>query len=93
MHSALFVAELHRSHPSWSPFLSNVHEKTQQIEGIARLGENVWLLDLTTSVEALGVLIYQSHILEIRYAIIPFDEKPQWLPASYSPTTTPAHSE
>lgn len=93
MHSVLFVATPDRGSAFWRPFLDNVGPRLERIAGIERLAENVWLLDLTVSMEALGLLIYQAHTLEIDYRTIPFAEAPRWLPAGSYPRTTPARSE
>jgi hypothetical protein len=93
MHSVLFVARPDRGSAFWRPFLENVDVKLERTAGIARLAENVSLLDLTESVEALGLLIYQAGVLGIRYGILPFADPPQWLPASFCPKTILARSE
>ena len=93
MHSILFVAKPDRGSPFWQPFLENVSPKLERLTGIERLAENVWLLDLTVSMEALGLLIYQAHALGIQYRVLPFAEAPRWLPAATYPNTIPARSE
>jgi hypothetical protein len=87
MHSILFVATIVRGSTDWKPFLENVDARLRTRKGFVRLAENVWLLDLTVSAAPLGLLVYQAETLEIPYGLLPFAEAPQWLPASYNPTT------
>lgn len=91
MHSALFVATALKGQ-NWTDFLAGQGGDLERIGGYARLAENVWLLDLTLSADALGVLIYQAQRNLVPYGILPFHEAPQWLPASFCPRTTPARN-
>ena len=93
MHSVLFVVTIVRQNADWTPFLQNVDQKLRPHKGFARLAENVWLLDLTVSAAAFGMLVYQAEMFQIPYGLLPFDEEPRWLPVSYSPTTISDHSE
>ena len=85
VHSVLFVATMNPQHADWSTFLNGAHDKLRTAEGVVRLAENVWLLDLTISATSFGSLIYQADLCRVEYGILPFVEAPQWLPASYSP--------
>jgi hypothetical protein len=91
LHSALFVVTAEKS-KRWNDFLGQLGGELERIGGFARIAENVWLLDLTASPDALGVLIYQAQANLLPYGILPFDEAPQWLPASFCPKTIPARS-
>jgi hypothetical protein len=88
MHSMLFVATISPEKADWTSFLQNVAMKLSKQTGAARLAENVWLLDLTVSAAGLGILVQQAEMQEIPYGLLPFDEAPQWLPASYNPKPT-----
>ena len=86
MHSMLFVATISQQSADWRPFVQNVDAYLKKLKGVARLAENIWLLDLTASASPLGILIHEAELLRIPYGLLSFDEAPQWLPASYNPT-------
>jgi hypothetical protein len=92
MHSLLFVATMVSQSQDWTAFLTSVGEKLRRQKGFVRLAENVWLLDLTVSVQPLGALVHQAETYGIPYGLLPFDEAPQWLPASFDPKPIQARS-
>lgn len=87
----LFVATVAPENAYWRPFLENV-SSIEQYEGVVRLAENVWLLDLMKSIKAFGLLAHQAESQKVSYGLLAFADAPQWLPASYNPKTTPDRS-
>jgi hypothetical protein len=86
MHSVLFVASIDQENrDDWHTFSGMINMKLPQTKGIMRLAENVWLLDLTVSIDGFGLLVHQAKVGKIRYGILPFDEEPRWLPDGYNP--------
>jgi hypothetical protein len=88
MHSVLFWVDPGERQPKWREFDSLVATKVQACEHVLRLSENVWLLDLTKSVLELGWLIALSDRHGLPYRILPFQQKPEWLPDGSYPKTT-----
>jgi hypothetical protein len=87
MHSALFVANVPEAHDGWPKFLEIVQTKVRPSKDALRLAENVWLLNLQESVAPLGWLVAQADRFAIPYGILPFENKPEWLPAGFYPST------
>lgn len=95
MHSALFVAVIpvdRWQQDAWKAFVGQTEAQLKPYQGIERLAENVWLLDLTASVTPLGFLIAGAEGLGIAYRTLPFDAEPQWLPGGQNPTPTQGRS-
>jgi hypothetical protein len=86
MHSVLFVGRISLSDVDfepkggWTNFEANVVEKIHPSEYVARLARNIWLIDLTVEIRSLAHLITLAETNQVPYKILPFDEKPQWLP-------------
>ncbi len=92
MHSALFVASMppDAADPQghvWGVFLTQFLGKIAQAKNVLRLGENVWLVDLTISVAPLAYMIAAAENQKFAYGILPFDAAPQWLPGGFDPKT------
>lgn len=87
MHSIMFVATIPPERHDWQ-FSELSDKRLEQLEGVARLAENVWLLDLTKTVQAFGRLVYTAEQEAISYALLPFEREPEWLPADFDPNTT-----
>jgi len=85
MHSVIFYAKLTNQRTDWSHFLAYVDKKTEKDSSVVRLGENVWLLNLSERPAALGWLIGAAEQHGIAYGILPFAQAPEWLPASFDP--------
>jgi len=96
MHSAMFVADIgedqHRINEPWKAFCAHLEVKIKPNQGVERLAENVWLLDLTVSMAPLGYLIAGAENLGISYRTLPFDAAPQWLPDGQNPEATQGRS-
>ena len=88
MHSALFVATIPPEREIWDEYAGFVLPKLYQCEGVQRLSENVWLLDLQKSVASLGWLVSLAEQRAIGYGLLPFEHAPEWLPAGFDPNTT-----
>lgn len=87
MHSPLFVTEIPKDDDKWRLFVDGVKHKIKNVEGVLRLGENVWLLNLQKSVASLGWLIGHAEGQGIAYGLLPFENAPQWLPGGFDPKT------
>lgn len=59
---------------------------------VARLGENVWLVDATQSTDALGSLVYWAGRQKLAYGLLPFEHEPRWLPDAFDPNTIQARN-
>jgi hypothetical protein len=91
MKSVLFVARIDPKAPQrfdWDKFGKGLAEKIKLGKDALRLAENVWLLNLTGSVSALGWLISLAEENSLSYGILPFEKEPVWLPAGFYPDTT-----
>jgi hypothetical protein len=62
-----------------------------QAEGVARLAENVWLLNLKQSTEPFGQLVHLAQREGIAFGLLAFEREPEWLPADFDPNTILAH--
>ncbi len=87
MHSALFVAHPKTANPKWEKFLEFVDAKLMPLKGVARLAENVWLVDFHRSPTALGWLTSLADQQTIAYGLLQFEQKPEWLPVGFDPTS------
>jgi hypothetical protein len=88
MHSAIFVAEINPEYESdWKNFLEFVALKNKSARSIARLSENVWLVNFLVSPAALGWLIAGAEQRGVFYRILQLDAAPQWLPADPNSTS------
>src|SRR5438105_2978753 len=94
MHSALFVVELPDHEQRWQSFIAEVDRlRTQQTDplhnmpNVARLAENVWLLNFQMTPEPLARLVSAAVALRLSYGILQLDAAPQWLPAGFDPKT------
>jgi hypothetical protein len=100
MHSMFFVAAApiggarYASIPQdWQAFVGYVANKLQQLSGVERLGENVWLVNMRIDPLPLGLLVAGAHEHGIAFRLLPFADEPQWLPVDSGPTSTPARNE
>jgi hypothetical protein len=87
MHSIMFVATDSDANPRWHLFCENALIQSKDIPGVVRLASNVWMLDLTQSVDGLALLCGKARLLNITFGLLPFAEAPQWLPTGYSPVS------
>jgi hypothetical protein len=85
MHSAIFYAKITSQRSDWDEFLRFVDGKTAKDKNVARLAENVWLLNIHDGTAALGWLIGGAEQRAIEYGILPFAQAPEWLPAGFDP--------
>ena len=85
MHSAIFVAVIPDDQGKWTIFLTNVQRKLVRFPDICELAENVWLVDATKSVGALGHLVALADDQAITAATLPLADAPRWLPADFDP--------
>lgn len=85
MHSVMFVATI-GDQERWDSFLINV-QIAARAQGVEKLAENAWLLNLQKDTTPLGLLIYAAVGRDVAYRILAFDDEPQWLPADSSPKT------
>jgi len=91
MHSTLFIAAIPSQHDDWSRFLDGVDQKLSQAKDVARLAENVWLLNVRETIEPFGELVSLAQRMGISYGLLPFEREPEWLPADFDPNTILAH--
>jgi hypothetical protein len=87
MRYALFTADIPDT-DVWRNYMNRVEPKLRQAKGVSKLGENVWLLDLSQSTVALATLVAHADAVGIVHRILPFEHEPQWLPAGSDPSTT-----
>lgn len=94
MHSAMFVVSVpsgfggpNQDHQVWMTFLGQFIPKIDKATNVLRLGENVWLVDLTVSPAPLAYMIAAAENQKFAYGILPFDAAPQWLPGDFDPKT------
>jgi hypothetical protein len=86
--SALFTASIPDNGSTWENFLGTLYQAIQKHEEqFSRISENVWILDLKSSMAPLGFLIAACERYAIPYGIVPFDDEPQWLPGGFDPKT------
>ena len=89
MHSVLFVATITSQGSEWEGFIRKVEPKLAKCEGVERLAENIWLLDLQKSVASLAWLVTGAEDRgTVAYRILPFEHAPEWLPVGSDPKTT-----
>ena len=91
MHSMLFIATISSKKHDWAEFLEHADRQLAQARGVARLAENVWLLNLRETVEPFGHLVYLEQRGGISYGLLPFEHAPEWLPADFDPNTILDH--
>jgi hypothetical protein len=95
MHSVLFVAsipeDVSRRH-DWAEFVTRANRHIQTSTDAVPLAENVWLLNLEQDIAPLGWLISIASEKKLAFGILPFEHKPQWLPAGFYPETMAAQS-
>ena len=84
MHSVLFVASIpqkpvNHTHPKmiWGAYLGLLEPKIRDAENIARLAENVWLVDVSKGFGPLGHLVSVSENQSISYGLLPFEKAPE----------------
>ena len=87
MHSILFVATIPDRGHDWAEFVELATMKLSHCEGVVRLAENVWLLNLQKSVAPLGWLVATAEQKAVAYGALPFEHEPEWLPAGFDPRT------
>jgi len=92
MHSALIVIQIPTQSADWNGFLGTVATKLRQARGVVRLAENVWLVNSQESPAPLGWLVSLAESGGFAYGILPFQDAPQWLPASLDPSTIQVRS-
>jgi hypothetical protein len=92
MHSALFVAISGANDISWQGLVNSIRAKTKPDEYTVRLADNVWLLNLRKSLSPLAALISLAEQFRIEYAILPFENAPQWLPAGSDVAAAPSQA-
>jgi hypothetical protein len=88
MHSAiLWVRPPDESErQKWPAFLATI----SRLEGnvaLARLAENVWLVNFQDSPFAFARLVVAFEQHKLPYGILPLEHEPQWLPAAFDPKT------
>ena len=93
MHSILFVATIPQERDDWRAFSETAEMKLSQRQGVTRLAENVWLLDLQQDVVSLGWLVTEAERRAIDCGLLSFEHAPEWLPADFDPTPTAVRSE
>ena len=87
MHSAMFIATIPPQKEDWGGFVERATAKLSRCEGVVRLAENVWLLNLQKSVAPLGWLVASAEQMGVSYGLLPFERAPEWLPADFDPST------
>jgi hypothetical protein len=100
MHTAIVVIQMpeplvHESFSSkWENYLAEVHslrkpttDPIDKQKGVARLGENVWQVNMQLNTNALARLVYFATQFGFPYGISPLDAAPQWLPGGFDPKT------
>jgi hypothetical protein len=102
MHSAIVVIKVQiDSDPAgsinrhrWSTFITDVdalRESTPRPlgkqQGVARLAENVWLVNFQENPAALARLVSYADQHQFPYGILQLEDEPQWLPAGFDPKT------
>jgi DNA transposition AAA+ family ATPase len=86
MRNAIFVAVIPTQTNEWRGFLADATQKLTAYQGIKRLAENVWLIDLQKSRPALRILSELADSLGISAGTLLFEYAPAWLPADFDPT-------
>ena len=86
MHSVLVYVPMPNVEKDWREFLFDVTEKTKGELGVLRLAENVWLLNLQTSLFALGHITVRAKARGFSLGVLPFERAPEWLPVGFDPT-------
>ena len=87
MHSAMFIATIPPQAKDWDAFVERAATKLSHCEGVVRLAENAWLLNLQKSVAPLGWLVASAEQMGVPYGLLPFERGPEWLPADFDPST------
>jgi hypothetical protein len=98
MHSAIVVIKMpdqpHTapSNQKWLAFMADVdhlrhreQDHVQEPKGVARLAENVWLVNFLDNPAALARLVSCAAQHRLPYGILQLDAAPQWLPAGSDP--------
>jgi hypothetical protein len=94
MHSALFVARFPCTAPTtWGEFLRKAKVTLRTYPNVSRLSENVWLVNLQENPAPLAYLVSAADAIGVAYGILPFQDKPEWLPAGFDPNTIQGQSE
>ncbi|HEV2162395.1 MAG TPA: hypothetical protein VGR52_09220 [Stellaceae bacterium] len=87
MHSAIFVASIPDDQRIWGNFIAYVDVKMKGATNVARLGENVWLVNVQKSPTPLAWLIALASDQNISHGLLPFEHAPEWLPGGFDPKT------
>ena len=86
MQSAIFVAD-RKGVPTqaWHLFIESVNGKTAGDKNVVHLADNVWLVNLQTSVGFLGWVIAFAETNGVHYGVLPLERAPEWLPSDFDP--------
>jgi hypothetical protein len=88
MHSALVVIQIPENDQKWLAVMASVENLQETQKGVARLAENVWLVNFQENPTALGRLIFSADQHRVRYGILQLADAPQWLPDDFDPKTS-----
>jgi hypothetical protein len=73
---------------SWQGFAGYASNTIQPMSGVERLGENVWLLNMSIDPLPLCLLGSAARQHGIAFRLLPFPDEPQWIPAKTIAATT-----
>lgn len=89
MHSALVVATIPDNRRQWDAFLGFLNQKIGNAKSAVWLAENVWLVNLQEpdGPGALGQILATAQNQTVSCGLLPFAQRPEWLPAEFCPST------
>ncbi len=82
MHSALLVINP-QTDQEWADLKEYEKRKSAQFEGVVRLAENVWQIDLHKSVGLLGLLVGFAESKGLRFGVLMLEREPVWHPERF----------
>jgi hypothetical protein len=75
-----FQATVDVDYQKWRSFIGNADLKIAPMQGVERLSENVWLVNLRIDPTPLILLGNGAQQFGFGFRLLPFDDAPQWLP-------------
>lgn len=91
MQIVLFVANNAETNHEMRDFVETTKNAVSKYENVSTIAPNVWQIDLEKSLEPLEKLMMLARRDSVTYALLPLQDQPKWLPATFDPKTNNNH--